>query len=697
MGNSYIDVRWIKRIVFGIVFLVLPLLMFSSETQIQKYYARKDYARVIDIIQKKQINLITGIDDYLICARSAFMFGLYEESSNFYNTVQIIEDDYLSVEDLLNYAFSLMKLGKGDQVLSNPCFSDENGLIPWLRLLKNISSTRDSYIKIKDALVTVNNMSLVFLPQYGLNYFGNRVYYSYSRFPELTGSNSWSDIKIIDRRGELAGIRSGLVTANGNNTPVEVLKGTLKGSGRIATMHICDTQQNYFATIVSRNGKPEQIVVKGNRFPEFPFNSINYACAMPYFNEADQRLYFSSDMPGGFGGWDIYFSEFRDGQWKWPVNMGRKVNGPFDELFPSVYQDFLLFSSEALEGLGDFDNYSYSLSTGTLRNLWPFNTTDADLSIRIIQDSPLRAIGVNGQNANYYTSAHCLDSILNQSEANGVINRFTNATENNVKAGNQETNFPVKKGEIESKGKVITDFTPQAKLDTGNFPTQHLSPDDVFLGNIDFEFDQATLNPEHIELLESVIKTIREKDYKNIVMWSFPQSAGTEKDKGYLSYQRALGVVNFLKNRLPDSENRTFFVVIEGAYPSNSKRTENDAHLGVEIHAVQKGLPFSIVCAFEKLAGESDGTIAGIFNNKLEAFRELNLNAHSRGPNSKTIYVGIQGIHLVSPGETIVQISQKYNCQVGQLLKANRKFNQNLYVAEKLIIPLSFTNLKNQN
>lgn len=696
MGTSYI-VRWVKRIVLGIIFLILPLLMFSAETLIQKYYACKDYARVIDIIQKKQINLITGIDDYLICARSAFMFGLYEESSNFYHTVLIMEDDYLNAQDLLNYAFSLIKQGKSDQVLSNPCFSDENRLIPWLSLLKNISKTRDTYINMKDALVTVNKMSLVFLPQYGLNYFENRVYYSYSRFPELIGSNSWSDKKIIDRRGELAGIRSGLVTANGNDTPVEVLKGTLKGSGRIATMHICDNQQNYFATIVSRNGKPEQIVVKGNRFPEFPFNSINYACAMPYFNQADQRLYFSSDMPGGYGGWDIYFSEFKDGQWKWPVNMGQKVNGPFDELFPSVYQDLLLFSSEALEGLGDFDNYSYSLTTGTLRNLWPFNTTDADLSIRIIQDNPLRAIGVNGQNANYYTSAHSLEAVLNQNEANGVIHWYTTTTDGNAQVGNQGTNYSVQNVGIDSKGKVITDFTPKPTLNSGNFPTQHLSLGEVFLGNIDYDFDQTALNPEHIELLESIVKTIRERNYTNLVISTFPQSSNAEKDKGYLSYQRALGVVNFLKSKFQDSDNRSFFVVIEGAYHSNTKNDGNDADWGVEIHAVEKGLPFSLVYSFEKLAGETDGRVAGIFNNKLEAFRILNMDAPESGPNSKTIYIGIQAIHLVAPGETIVQISQKYNCQVNQLLKANHKVNQNLVAAEKLIIPLPFKNLKNLN
>jgi len=679
------------------VFLVLPFLMFSAETQIQKHYARKDYDWIIDIIQTKQINIITGIEDYRICARSAFMFGLYEESSNFYQTVLIMEVDYLNAQDLLNYAFSLMKVGKSKQVLSNPCFSDENKLIPGLSLLKNISVTRDSYVQMKDALVTVSNLAINFLPQYGLGYFENRVYYSYSRYPKLSGTNSRSDTKIMDRRSELAGIRSGLVTETGNEPPMEVLPGSLKGSRRIATMNISDIPQNYFATIVSGNGKPEQIVVQGNQFPEFPFNSINYACAMPYFNQADQRLYFSSDMPGGFGGWDIYFCELNDGQWKWPENMDRKVNGPFDELFPSVYQDLLLFSSEALEGLGDFDNYSYSLTNGTIRNLWPLNTTDADLSIRIIQDHPLRAIVVNGQKANYYTSDHSLESILNQNEANRVVNRFTNATEVDVQAGNQVNNAPVQIGGIDSTETVLSDFTPKAALDTGNFPSQHSTYGEVFLGNIDFDFNQAGLNPEHIELLESVVKTIREKDYTNLVIWSFPQSDGTEKDKGYLSYQRAQGVVNFLKNKFTDSENRVFFAVAEGTYPSDTKRAGNDADQGLEIHAVQKGLPFPIVYTFEKLAGETDGSVAGIFNNNLEAFRELNLNAPKSGSNSKTIYIGIQGIHLVSPGETMFQISRKYNCRVDQLLKANRKANQNLVVAEKLIIPLPFTNLKNLN
>lgn len=89
---------------------------------------------------------------------------------------------------------------------------------------------------------------------------------------------------------------------------------------------------------------------------ELPFNSKDYSCGHPALSPDDSRLYFVSDMPGGYGGTDLYVVDYNDGQWGTPVNLGREINTEGNEMFPFVAGDnTLYFSSDGHEGLGGLD------------------------------------------------------------------------------------------------------------------------------------------------------------------------------------------------------------------------------------------------------------------------------------------------------------------------------------------------------
>jgi Tol biopolymer transport system component len=68
-------------------------------------------------------------------------------------------------------------------------------------------------------------------------------------------------------------------------------------------------------------------------------------------------LYFTSNRTGGKGGYDIWVSHFRNGQWQKPVNLGAGVNTQSDELDPCLDQDgtTLLFVTNREGGKGSFD------------------------------------------------------------------------------------------------------------------------------------------------------------------------------------------------------------------------------------------------------------------------------------------------------------------------------------------------------
>ena len=74
-------------------------------------------------------------------------------------------------------------------------------------------------------------------------------------------------------------------------------------------------------------------------------------------------MVFASNRPGGLGGFDLYYSKFSNGKWGTPVNFGPEINTASDEYRPVMGGDeeftntFLMFSSNRPGGKGGFDLY----------------------------------------------------------------------------------------------------------------------------------------------------------------------------------------------------------------------------------------------------------------------------------------------------------------------------------------------------
>jgi tetratricopeptide (TPR) repeat protein len=94
----------------------------------------------------------------------------------------------------------------------------------------------------------------------------------------------------------------------------------------------------------------------------FPYNNKNYSLTDPSINEAGTILYYASDKPAGVGGKDIYRSEFVNGKWQTPENLGSSINTPFDECTPYIqHERTLYFSSNGHAGLGGLDIFKTQL------------------------------------------------------------------------------------------------------------------------------------------------------------------------------------------------------------------------------------------------------------------------------------------------------------------------------------------------
>ncbi len=122
-----------------------------------------------------------------------------------------------------------------------------------------------------------------------------------------------------------------------------------------------------------------------------PMQNSGFTVAHPALSKDGKRFYFSSDMPGGYGGMDLYVCNNKNGFLSTPENLGPQINTAENEVFPFVSNDGrLYFASDGLQGLGGLDifftiptddSFSYPFNLG-----YPINTSADDFSMVLTSD-----------------------------------------------------------------------------------------------------------------------------------------------------------------------------------------------------------------------------------------------------------------------------------------------------------------------
>jgi outer membrane protein OmpA-like peptidoglycan-associated protein len=88
----------------------------------------------------------------------------------------------------------------------------------------------------------------------------------------------------------------------------------------------------------------------------FPYNSKKFSITTPALSSDGERIYFASDMPGGYGGADLWYCDRSEDGWYPPVNLGPGINTKGNESYPYENEaGILYFASDGLGGLGKKD------------------------------------------------------------------------------------------------------------------------------------------------------------------------------------------------------------------------------------------------------------------------------------------------------------------------------------------------------
>ncbi|HLG35525.1 MAG TPA: OmpA family protein [Bacteroidia bacterium] len=119
-----------------------------------------------------------------------------------------------------------------------------------------------------------------------------------------------------------------------------------------------------------------------------PFNSNDYSCGHPALTADGNTMYFVSDMPGGVGGTDIWMATKSGDVWGTPVNAGKTINTPYNEMFPVLQKDdVMFFSSEGHHTLGGLDVFKTVKNNGEWsapENMkTPVNSSSDDFGVMI--------------------------------------------------------------------------------------------------------------------------------------------------------------------------------------------------------------------------------------------------------------------------------------------------------------------------
>jgi outer membrane protein OmpA-like peptidoglycan-associated protein/tetratricopeptide (TPR) repeat protein len=278
-----------------------------------------------------------------------------------------------------------------------------------------------------------------------------------------------------------------------NNGPVVFRKG--------------ETQMYY--TVNNPKGKSENDVkdlkiemadYKNNRWvktTEFAYNSNEYACAHPALSEDGQSFCFSSNMPGGYGGMDLYMCKMNpDMTWSKPVNMGPVVNSPGDDVFPVFFKnEKIFFASTGHGGLGGLDIYEFQLNGKEIKNVGaPINSHEDDFGLVMYDDQAKGFFSSNRGNEGINDDIYSFERIRPK-ERDFVINVIDSVT------GQLITTSAIKLTGANLLQPLI------GNASTGRFTFQ-LAPDKTFMLNASAE-NYLAKNVTYITSTENQVFTVK--------------------------------------------------------------------------------------------------------------------------------------------------------------------------------------------
>lgn len=318
-------------------------------------------------------------------------------------------------------------------------------------------------------------------------------------------------------------------------------------------------------------------------------NVNGFNAMQPFVSRNGKYLLFSSDRPGGFGKYDLWYCAIRqDGSLGQAINMGNVINTAGDEEAPyyNVKTKKLLFSSNGKVGLGGFDFYESEGdfdSWSDPRNLgYPFNSSKDDLYFTPTDEEDITGyissdreslccleifqlkrefLHVRGQIFDCKTGKPLENAVVTVSDSLQQF-KYTTAADGKYSFklnSNRQLHISAEKAKYFTK-KLSYTYDQLAQKDT--LITEEvclvpIGPGPIVLKDVLYEFDKADLTEDSKVKMDVLYHIMVDNPSIEIELGAHTDSKGTAEYNLDLSNRRAKSCVDYLVSKGIDANRMT--------------------------------------------------------------------------------------------------------------------------------------------
>ncbi|APG61136.1 OmpA family protein [Christiangramia salexigens] len=489
-----------KNLYSTLFILFLSITAFGQRSDIKeanRFFAQAAYIDAADAYEKvnnKSQEVLQNLGD------SYFFVNQMKNAAEVYELLFLRHDGNVAPEYQFRFAHALM--AQGDYVKADKYMNMATGE-NWDH--EKFASKLDTLVPHKFKYDQVmNNQSS---SDFGIAFYGDRIAFASTRNQERP-IYPWNKMPTLDlysakmsEKGEMSDIvlfSDKINTDSHESSATFNQDGTVMFFDRTNEKRVKNEEDVRVAHI--RIYRAEKVNGEWTNIQALPFTSEEYSTEHPSLSADGTKLYFSSDMPGGSGSFDIYVVNVNeDGTYGSPKNLGPGVNTPQREQFPFISdENILYFTSDGLQGFGNLDIFR----------------TEGDFS-----KSENLGRSINSGNDDFAF-------VIKEADEIGYFASNRRGTDNLYRFTREEN--------VIVEAPTVTDETSG----------QDVIPIDG--SKIYFDFDKATIKPESKPILDSVVTYMNKYSNIKVKVESHADARGSDKYNMDLSKRRAASTVNYL-------------------------------------------------------------------------------------------------------------------------------------------------------